>query len=166
MWHQIGNRPPPARDHDGLPRLNQAKDVGGPIPQLSASDFYDSATNVALAISPILDSAFLDADRLAWMILYTCGTKKMGPGFAHPCAKAGKALDAAGYEYELKTVGGYRLMPWTWGSREQDRAEIKKLSGTPEVPILVLDDGQVISGSGAIASWAKEHPHSPAKSGS
>ena len=53
------------------------------------------------------------------MILYTCGTKKMGPGFAHPCAKAGKALDAAGYEYELKTVGGYRLMPWTWGSRER-----------------------------------------------
>ena len=99
------------------------------------------------------------------MILYTCGTKKMGPGFAHPCAKAGKALDAAGYEYELKTVGGYRLMPWTWGSREQDRAEITKLSGTPEVPILVLDDGQVISGSSTIARWANEHPHSPAKSG-
>ena len=38
------------------------------------------------------------------MILYTCGQKTQGPGFAHPCAKAGKALDAAGYEYELKTV--------------------------------------------------------------
>jgi glutathione S-transferase len=100
------------------------------------------------------------------MILYTCGTKKMGPGFAHPCAKAGKALDAAGYGYELKTVGGYRLMPWTWGSRERDRAKITELSGTPEVPILILDDGQVISGSGTIAQWAKEHPHSPAKSGS
>jgi len=99
------------------------------------------------------------------VILYTCGTKKMGPGFAHPCAKAGKALDAAGYDYELKTVGGYRMMPWTWGSREQDRAEITKLSGTPEVPILVLDSGEVISGSGAIARWAKEHPHSPGKSG-
>lgn len=92
------------------------------------------------------------------MILYTCGTKTMGPGFAHPCAKAGNALDAAGYEYELKTVGGYRLMPWTWGSRERDRAEVKELSGTPEVPILVLDDGEVISGSSTIANWAKEHP--------
>jgi glutathione S-transferase len=92
------------------------------------------------------------------VILYTCGQKTMGPGFAHPCGKAGKALDSAGYQYELKTVGGYRLMPWTWGSREQDRAEVKELSGTPEVPILVLDDGEVISGSGAIASWAKEHP--------
>jgi glutathione S-transferase len=92
------------------------------------------------------------------VILYTCGTKTMGPGFAHPCAKAGKALDAAGYQYELKTVGGYRLMPWTWGSRDEDRAEVTELSGTPEVPILVLDDGEVISGSSAIASWAKEHP--------
>jgi glutathione S-transferase len=55
-------------------------------------------------------------------------------------------------------------MPWTWGSREGDRAEITKLSGTPEVPILVLDDGQVISGSSTIARWAYEHPHSPAKS--
>lgn len=92
------------------------------------------------------------------MILYTCGQKTMGPAFAHPCGKAGKALDSAGYQYELKTVGGYRLMPWTWGSRNEDRAEVTELSGTPEVPILVLDDGEVISGSGAIASWAKEHP--------
>jgi glutathione S-transferase len=94
------------------------------------------------------------------MILYTCGQKKLGPGFAHPCAKAGKALDAAGYEYELKTVGGYRMAPWTWGDRGADREEVKRLSGTNEVPILVLDDGAVISGSGAIARWAKEHPRS------
>jgi len=92
------------------------------------------------------------------MVLYTCGQKTVGPGFAHPCAKAGKALDAAGYEYEIKTVGGYRMGFWTWGSRSEDRAEVKKLSGTNEVPILVLDDGEVISGSGAIARWAREHP--------
>jgi glutathione S-transferase len=79
---------------------------------------------------------------------------------------AGKALTDAGYEFELKTVGGYRLMPWTWGSRDEDRAEVKKLSGTNEVPILVLDNGEVISGSGTIAGWAKEHPLSPAKAGS
>jgi glutathione S-transferase len=42
---------------------------------------------------------------------------------------------------------------------------VKKLSGTNEVPILVLDDGEVVSGSGAIARWAKEHPHSPSKAG-
>ena len=99
------------------------------------------------------------------MVLYTCGQKKRGPGVMHPCAKAGKALDAAGYEYELKTVGGYRLAMWTWGTRNAEREEVKRLSGTNEVPILVLDDGKAISGSGAIARWAKEHPHSPAKSG-
>ena len=55
-------------------------------------------------------------------------------------------------------VGGYRLAAWTWGSRDADRAEVKKLSGTNEVPILVLDDGEVISGSGTIARWAHEHP--------
>ncbi len=92
------------------------------------------------------------------MILYTCGQKKRGPAFAHPCAKAAKALDAAGYEYELKVVSGYRLVAWTWGSRDADRAEVKKLSGTNEVPILVLDDGEVVSGSGTIARWAHAHP--------
>jgi glutathione S-transferase len=92
------------------------------------------------------------------VILYTCGQKKLGPGFAHPCAKAAKALDAAGYSYELRTVGGYRLMPWTWASRGDERAEVKRLSGTNEVPILVLDDGEVVSGSSTIARWAAEHP--------
>jgi len=92
------------------------------------------------------------------MVLYTCGQKKSGPAALHPCAKAGKALDAAGYEYEIKTVGGYRLAFWTWGSRDEDRTEVKELSGTNEVPILVLDDGEVISGSGTIARWAHEHP--------
>jgi glutathione S-transferase len=99
------------------------------------------------------------------MVLYTCGKKTHGPSLMHPCAKAGNALDDAGYKYELKTVGGYRMAAWTWGSRNDDREEVKRLSGTNEVPILVLDDGEVISGSGAIARWAKEHPHSPAKSG-
>lgn len=92
------------------------------------------------------------------MVLYTCAQKKTGPALMHPCAKAGKALDEAGYEYEIRTVKGYRMMLWTWRSRDEDRAEVRKLSGSNEVPILVLDDGEVISGSGAIAAWADEHP--------
>ena len=98
------------------------------------------------------------------MTLYTCGQKKRGPASAHPCAKAAKALDAAGYTYELRVVGGYRLMPWTWGSRDEERAEVRRLSGTNEVPILVLDDGEVISGSGVIARWAQAHPAARAES--
>ena len=96
------------------------------------------------------------------MILYTCGQKKRGGSLGHPCGKAAKALDAAGYEYEIKVVGGYRLVLWTRPTRDEDRAEVKELSGTNEVPILILDDGEVISGSGTIARWAQEHPLAPA----
>jgi glutathione S-transferase len=92
------------------------------------------------------------------MVLYTCGQKYRYGSVAHPCARALNALDKAGYEYEHKVVRGYRLMPWTRLSRNKDRAEIKKLSGTNEVPILVLDDGEVVSGSSHIAHWASEHP--------
>ena len=35
---------------------------------------------------------------------------------------------------------------------------MRELSGTNEVPILILDDGEVISGSSTIARWAQEHP--------
>lgn len=99
------------------------------------------------------------------MILYTCRQKKTGPAFIHPCAKAGKALDAAGYEYELRIVGGNRAAPWTWGRRDADRAEVKRLSGANEVPILILDDGEVVAGSSVIARWAQEHPLARAAAG-
>lgn len=98
------------------------------------------------------------------VVLYTCAQKKRLPGALHPCARAAKALDAAGYEYEIKVVGGYRAALWTWGSRGADRAEVKRLSGTNEVPILVLDDGEVISGSGTIAGWARDNPAAAASS--
>jgi glutathione S-transferase len=91
------------------------------------------------------------------VILYTCGLKKRG-NLSHPCGRAAKALDEAGYEYELRTVGGYRFVLWTRPSRNKDRAEIKAMSGTNEVPILVLDDGKVISDSRNIVRWAREHP--------
>lgn len=105
------------------------------------------------------------------MILYVCRRKHFGPNPArwipilspiatviHPCAKAARALDAAGHAYELKRVGGYRASPWTWRNRGSDRAEVRRLSGTNEVPILVLDDGSVISDSSMIVRWAKENP--------
>jgi glutathione S-transferase len=92
------------------------------------------------------------------MILFTCNQGKNGPTFLHPCAKAAKALDEAGHTYEIKKVDGYRAFPWTRGGGARD--EVKELSGQANVPILVLDDGEVISGSGTIAGWAKENPAS------
>ena len=92
------------------------------------------------------------------MILYTCGQKTHGPPSPIRAGRPARRSTRPATSYELKVVGGYRLMPWTWGSRDEERAEVKELSGTNEVPILVLDDGEVISGSGTIARWAREHP--------
>jgi hypothetical protein len=72
-----------------------------------------------------------------------------------PCGRAAKALDDAGHQYEIKQVKGGSLRFWTWPSRAKDRAEVERLSGQRGVPILVLDSGEVISGSGDIASWAR-----------
>jgi glutathione S-transferase len=94
------------------------------------------------------------------MVLYTCADGKMLGGLpaplAHPCGRAAKALDDAGHTYEWKKVKGGALKFWTWPARARDRAEIEKLSGQRAVPILVLDNGDVITGSGAIVSWAQE----------
>jgi glutathione S-transferase len=68
------------------------------------------------------------------------------------------ALDRAGHTYEWRKVKGGTAKFWTWRTRERDRAEVEQLSGQRAVPILVLDDDQVIVGSGQIARWAREHP--------
>jgi glutathione S-transferase len=94
------------------------------------------------------------------VVLYACELGKSfggGPGpIAHPCGRAAKALDEAGHSYEMRTVKGGSLKFWTWPSRAKDRAEVERLSGQRAVPILVLDDGSVISGSSRIVAWARE----------
>lgn len=93
------------------------------------------------------------------MRLYTCQAGYLdvpGPFDVHPCAKALKALDRAGHQYERRVLEGRSLMPWT--VTDERRAEVIELSGQRLLPVLVLDDGTVIHGSGKIAAWAKEHP--------
>jgi hypothetical protein len=93
------------------------------------------------------------------MKLYTCGGKGKGGSLpwpiTHACGHAMKALDEAGQIYELQVVPGYRLLPWTRAGNA--RAEIRKLTGQDNVPVLLLDDGTAIAGSGRIADWAREH---------
>lgn len=95
------------------------------------------------------------------MQLFVCPDAKAFGGLpgplAHPCGRAAKALDDAGHSYEMRRVKGGTLKFWTWPSRARDRAEVERLSGQRAVPILVLDDGSVITGSGNIARWAREH---------
>lgn len=100
------------------------------------------------------------------MILYACvhgksfGTLPGGlpAALAHPCGRAAAALDRAGHEYEMKTVKGGSAKFWTWPTRAQDRAEVEKLSGQRAVPVLLLDSGEVVSGSAEIARWAESRP--------
>jgi glutathione S-transferase len=101
------------------------------------------------------------------VILYTCTDGKAFGGLptplAHPCGRGAKALDDAGHTYEWKKVRGGTLKFWTWPSRASDRAEVEKLSGQRAVPILVLDDGEVVTGSGNIVRWAQSNaPAEPA----
>ena len=92
------------------------------------------------------------------MILYTCGQKKALGSLGHPCGRAAKALDEAGYEYEIRDLPGYRLAPWTWGQRRRNREEVRELTGQINLPVLVLDGDNTVVGSGKIADWAKAHP--------
>jgi glutathione S-transferase len=95
------------------------------------------------------------------VLLFTCSDGKsfgsLPAPVAHPCGRAAKALDDAGHDYELRKVNGGTLKLWTWPTRARDRAEVQELSGQRAVPILVLDDGEVLTGSATIVRWAREH---------
>ncbi|HKH23207.1 MAG TPA: glutathione S-transferase N-terminal domain-containing protein [Solirubrobacterales bacterium] len=92
------------------------------------------------------------------MILYTCDPKKSLRSLWHACGRAAQALDQAGYEYEIRELPGYRLAPWTWGERRRGREEVRRLTGQINLPVLALDDGGAIVGSGKIVEWSKAHP--------
>jgi len=91
------------------------------------------------------------------MILYTCPARTHGadaPLIKHPCGVAAQALDRAGHTYTVKVVGGFKNLPL---SRRGRREEIIALTGQQDVPVLVLDDGTTVQGSGAIRAWASSH---------
>ena len=73
---------------------------------------------------------------------------------AHPCKVAHDALKEAGHAPEVVKVYGFAELP----DVTRGRTEVKRLTGESYVPVLVLDDGKVISDSKAIATWAKGHP--------
>jgi glutathione S-transferase len=91
------------------------------------------------------------------MVLYTCPARTHGanaPLLKHPCGVAAHALDTAGHSYTVKVVGGFKNIPL---SRRGKRDEIVALTGQEDVPVLVLDDGTTVHGSGAIVAWATNH---------
>jgi glutathione S-transferase len=70
-------------------------------------------------------------------------------------------LKDVGYEPEVTLTYGLGLLPGVLNDLSPGRREVKRLTGNHWVPVLVLDDGEVIQGSRKIADWATANPPAP-----
>ena len=75
------------------------------------------------------------------------------PG-AHPCKVAHDALAEAGHSPEVVKVYGFGQLP----DVTRGRREVKRRTGGSWVPVLVLNDGEVVTDSKNIAAWARDNP--------
>jgi len=93
------------------------------------------------------------------MRLYVCwGTFKPAPRpGGHPCGTAYEALLEAVHDPEVVKAYGLGLLPDALNPTS-GRREVKKLTGSTMVPVLVTDDGEVVQESEAIAAWARSNP--------
>ena len=92
------------------------------------------------------------------MKLYICWTtiQTLRPPHGHPCHNAHSALRKAGYEPEVIKTRGLGIGPVKLMTAR--RREVQELTGSPVVPALVTDDGEVINESQRIVEWAESHP--------
>lgn len=97
------------------------------------------------------------------MKLYVCyGTWKAAPRpGGHPCGAAYEALRGAGHEPEVIKSYGFGLLPDALNPT-RGRREVRKLTGSNMVPVLVTDEGEVVHESQRIKEWAEAHPPSSA----
>ena len=94
------------------------------------------------------------------MKLYVCwGTFPSPRPGGHPCRNAYHALKEAGWDPEVEKVYGLGILG---DALNPTRREVRRISGQNMVPVLVSDDGEVVSGSKKIASWARDNPASGA----
>jgi glutathione S-transferase len=75
------------------------------------------------------------------------------PG-SHPCKKAHDALVQAGHSPDVVKVYGFAELP----DVTRGRKEVKRLTGKSFVPVLALDDGEIITDSRNIVEWARSNP--------
>ena len=93
------------------------------------------------------------------MKLYVCYgtfTTTPRPG-GHPCGNAHRALREAGHDPEVIKSYGLGALP-DFLNRTRGRQAVKRLTGNNWVPVLELDDGEVVAGSHEIMAWAGAHP--------
>lgn len=93
------------------------------------------------------------------MRLYVCwDTAASHPLFGeHPCRIAHQALRDAGHDPEVVRAYGWAKLP-SFLNFTPGRRAVRELTGSDEVPVLVLDDGEVVAGSEQIVYWAEANP--------
>lgn len=89
------------------------------------------------------------------MKLYVCWGLFKTPRPGHPCRNAWDALRAAGHDPEVVKSYGWGLLPSVL-NRSAGRREVRRLTGSDWVPVLVTESGTVIQGSKEITRWAEE----------
>lgn len=99
------------------------------------------------------------------MKLYICWTTAQTPRppHGHPCHNAYEALRDAGHDPEVIKTRGLGIGPFKLMTDR--RREVQELTGSPVVPVLVTDDGEVITESQRIVEWAENHPAHSTQSG-
>jgi len=96
------------------------------------------------------------------MKLYICWSTAQTPRpDGHPCANAYNALTEAGHEFELIKVKGLGVGPKLLNLMTDGRREVEEISGQRMVPVLVTDDGEVITESKQIVAWAESNAPAP-----
>lgn len=90
------------------------------------------------------------------MKLYVCwGTFPTPRPGGHPCRNAYTALKEAGHDPEVERVYGLGL---PLADQTPGRRRIKAKTGQSFVPVLELDDGELIQDSKKIIAWAQANP--------
>jgi hypothetical protein len=93
------------------------------------------------------------------MKLYVCwGTFQTPRPGGHPCHNAYQALKMAGHDPEVQKVYGLGIGPSVFQLKTSGRKEVEQLAGTPTVPVLVTDSGEVVADSKNIIAWAEKNP--------
>jgi hypothetical protein len=93
------------------------------------------------------------------MRIYVCwDTRTVHPLLGeHPCGIAYEAVREAGWDPEVVKAYGWVKLPQAL-NMTPGRKQVRELTGGDEVPVLVLDDGEVVAGSAEIVAWAKANP--------
>ena len=75
----------------------------------------------------------------------------------HPCGIAHQALTEAGHDPKVVRSYGWAKLP-SFFNMTAGRKAVRELTGNDEVPVLTLDDGEVVSGTEQIVFWAEANP--------